>query len=157
MTISVRGVALIVTNPAKRILVLQEFQDKPELGKRAGMFSVPMETIYAGENDRTAFQRLGCEELPGVLAPGFATEPIGEYWITPNALAYLHTAQAESDALPTVPTHLSEVGNHRWVSMQEVRKFWYRQGVDEMLEDFLAGRRDVVRKKCRRPRGLVWP
>jgi len=65
----VRGVALIVQNPAGEILVLQEHESKPRFGKYCGMFSIPMETSEPNETDHCTIARLIKEELPGLDIP----------------------------------------------------------------------------------------
>ena len=66
----VRGVALIVENPEGKILVLQECESKPHLGKYPGMFSIPMET--SKPNEPVEITEISCSARPSpklMMAP----------------------------------------------------------------------------------------
>ncbi|PIR84031.1 hypothetical protein COU18_01325 [Candidatus Kaiserbacteria bacterium CG10_big_fil_rev_8_21_14_0_10_51_14] len=140
-----RAVALVVVNPAGEILVLQEFVSKPTLGKFAGMFSVPMETCHHGEPDLLALKRLHDEELTGLPFMGKPTR-IGAYRVAPQAWAKLYTMSVERVA--PIIGQTFEVGNHQWVPVQDALGLWLRRGAPEMIQDYAAGHRNVVRRAC---------
>jgi 8-oxo-dGTP pyrophosphatase MutT (NUDIX family) len=154
----IRGVALVVVNPDDEVLILQEFESKPHLGKYPGMFSIPMETSRPGEADRSALVRLVAEEAPGLGDKlEIREERLGVYRIVPHVWVSLYGATAIDAALPDQQGGESEVGNHAWVSPTEAVALWLRQGAAEMLEDYIAGRTGVVRRWCRtaKPRTFV--
>jgi len=152
MSQRLRAVALVSANLAGDILVLQEFVGKPALGKYEGMFSVPMETCHHGEHDLLALKRLHDEELTGLPFQG---EPIyiGAYRVAPLAWARLYAMSVEQVA-PIIGQTL-EVGNHRWVPVTDALSLWLRRGALEMIEDYAAGRRNVIRKTCSEVQGQV--
>lgn len=149
MSIRVRGVALVVASSRGHILVLQELQSKPHLGKYSGMYSVPMETSNPEESDESALKRLLSEELTGLELAELSERPIGWYMIVPGVKVTLYTSQAVDDRLPTYGVGLPEVTNHQWVPVTEVRKLWLRQGAYEMLSDYIEGRTGVSCLQCR--------
>lgn len=152
----VRAVALIVTNPGGEILVLQEFVSKPQLDKYAGMFSIPMETCRPGESDLSVLRRLHKEELPGLPLLPLLGDYVGAYRVTPGAWARLYAMATNTCHLPVISDDRLDVGNHRWVSVQEAFELWLRRGAFEMIEDHAAGRRNVLRRTCHEvKRGLV--
>ena len=143
-----RAVALFTSNPAGELLVLDEFVAKPYLGKYAGMSSIPMETCHHNEKDLAALQRLHDEELTGLPCLADPTY-IGAYRVAPRAWAKLYATKIASAAAPIISGHTLEVGNHRWIPLQEALELWLRRGALEMIQDCAAGRRDVLRRKCR--------
>ena len=98
----IRGVALIVQNQKGEILILQEYQTKPHLGKYCGMFSIPAETSKPGESDDSAMCRLIEEELPGFnfLLDGALLTHIGAYRIVPRVWANLYFVKVATTCLP---------------------------------------------------------
>lgn len=145
----IRGVALVVVNPDNEILILQEFELKPHLGKYPGMFSIPMETSRPGEPDRSALVRLVAEELSGFAAKlGIREARCGVYRIVPRVWVSLYAATVPDATLPNSEGGISEVGNYGWVSLSDVVKLWLRQGAREMIEDYAAGRSNVVCRRC---------
>lgn len=150
-----RGVALVVTNPVHEILVLQEYENKPHLGKLKGMFSIPMETSHPGEKDHCAINRLYIEELMGLVLPQLPGEYLGVYRIVPGVWVKLYTTKSDSFLLPSVSGDHPEVGNYQWKSPQQALQLWTRQGAREMIEDYAAKRRNVVRRACVPPRNPV--
>jgi len=150
----VRGVALIVENPEGKILVLQECESKPHLGKYPGMFSIPMETSKPNEPDHSAVARLIDEELPGLDLPidGMLAR-IGSYRIVPRVWVKLFFTKARSTDLPTPKDSKNkEVGDHQWVVPEEALGLWLRQGAHEMISDFVGSRKGVLCKYCRAPK-----
>lgn len=148
-----RGVALIVASPDDRLLVLQEFEDKPQYGKHAGMFSMPMETARDGELDQAILDRLVEEELPGMNHDlALQAVPYGLYRIVANVWVRLYAVQTASIALPIEPsTSKREVGNYWWCAPSNTSRLWLRQGAREMFADYLASQMNVVRRRCEPP------
>jgi len=145
-----RGVALIVQNSIREILILQECRSKPHIGKLAGMFSIPMETCWPGESVRSAVVRLVKEELPGVDIPvSDAITYIGSYRVVPRVWARLFFIKAKTDALPEGESE--EVDNHQWVAIDKALDLWLRQGAYEMISDFAENIRGALRMHCRAP------
>ncbi|TSC75324.1 MAG: hypothetical protein G01um101430_531 [Parcubacteria group bacterium Gr01-1014_30] len=143
-----RGVALIVRNQIGLILVLRELETKPEIGKHAGMFSIPMETVEPGEHDVQAIKRLIEEELPGLISKIKVVQTrFGLYRVGHRTWATLYTATASDDSLPD-PQAVGVAG-HQWVSPPEALALHLRRGAREMIEDYISGRSFVVRRNCR--------
>lgn len=149
-TLRVRGVALIVSNPRREVLIIQELQTKPHLGKYAGMFSPPMETSHKGEQDRSTIARLVDEELPG-LAGHIKIEDKrrGVYRIVPGVWVSLYVGQIQDSLLP-IPNEKSkeEVGEYIWVLPENALALWLRQGAREMLSDYIENRNNVICQCC---------
>lgn len=146
MKIKVRGVALVITNPVGEILILQEFEHKPHLGKFFGMFSIPMETSLPGEDDDSALRRLLEEEVPGLAVT--ISLKIGTYLITPTVLVTLYTGEVNTTQLPAKAPE-EEVGGHQWKIPKDAQGLWLRQGAAEMLEDYTEGKISVHQRACR--------
>jgi len=156
MTQQIRGVALVVKNPQGQILILQELQSKPRVGKYAGMFSIPMETCEPGESDHDAMIRLAKEELPPELHlppfEGILQSHVGAYQIVREVWVNLYSATVESAELPCPQdSERNEVGNHQWMGPMEALGLWLRQGAWEMIKDFLVNSKGVRREHCQAP------
>ena len=147
----VRGVALIVSNPRGEILIIQELQTKPHLGKYTGMFSPPMETSRERERDCSTIVRLIDEELPGLAGHiKIENERQGVYRIVPGVWVSLYVGQTRDSRLPTPDARSKEeVGTYLWVPPCEAITFWLRQGAGEMLTDYVEHRNKVVCRHCR--------
>ncbi len=143
------GVALVIHNAAGKILVLQELSSKPELGKYRGMYSIPMETVKRGESIGAALGRLINEELPGLeSALSAKRELIGQYQVAPEVWATLYQVECNGTKLPS---NTAEVGSHTWIDPTEALKLWLRQGAQEMIADFIAGKKKVICNYCNPP------
>jgi hypothetical protein len=153
----IRAVSLIVIHPAGgKILILEERNNKPHLGKYAGMFSIPMETSHPGEADFLALLRLHQEELPGLLLESLPGILVGEYQVVPGARANLYATTATTSSLHLPRLFCDpDVGNHQWVSPQKAMSLPLRQGAFEMIGDFVAGLQNVVRTECNAPRNML--
>lgn len=138
-----RGVALIVENPEGEILVLRELKSKPWLGKWAGMYSIPMETIKTSESDKETLQRLRREEL-GDLEVEIESEPRGTYQVVRIARLKLYVGRTKTKTMPNV-NGSKEVDQHQWKAPRTALDMWVRRGVREMLEDYIAGAKGVFR------------
>lgn len=146
----VRGVALIIEHPSSgHILTLREMEDKPWLGKLAGMRSIPMETLRDSESHDEAIQRLIHEELSDLpVLPDIMR--IGAYLIVPRIWVTLYTARsASTDLTEVAKTH--EVDSHAWVSPEQALGLWLRRGAQEMIQDYLDRKTGVIRRFCIAP------
>ena len=151
----IRGVALIVQNPEGKILILQEYEAKPRLGKYCGMFSIPMETSEPDESDHRVVVRLVKEELPGISLPidGALGSRIGSYRIVPHVWVNLYSVKAGSYHLPNLTDQENkEVGNYQWMFPVGALNLWLRQGVREMISDFMNNKKGVLCRCCCAPR-----
>ncbi|MEK7155881.1 MAG: hypothetical protein AAB734_03305, partial [Patescibacteria group bacterium] len=63
--------------------------------------------------------------------------------------------KTDSFLLPSVSGDRPEVGNYQWKSPQHALQLWIRQGAREMIEDYAAKHRNVVRRVCIPPGNLV--
>lgn len=147
------GVALVVRNWKGEILLIKEKVTKPRLGKYAGTWSFPMETLYSHEmNDHQAgLMRLIGEEISYLsgrhILPPFTLQ--GSYLIAPCARAWLYGGWTYRVDAPPLPIESEEIAEYRWFDPAETPKLWLRQGMPEMLEDFLAGQTGVNRDAYR--------
>lgn len=139
------GVALIVQNPHGGILILQEFKSKPRIGKCSGMFSIPMETSQDGESDTETLERLKREELLGMTIPKKHAY-VGRYEVVKDIWVTLYATSTLQGILPHLPDNKGEVGNHRWMEPEKALSLWLRQGAKEMIEDYMKGLKNSVRK-----------
>ncbi len=146
----IRGVALFVRNSVESVLILREFENKPYIGKYAGMYSIPMETSLPGDPDSLTLRRLVQEELPGLDDQlRINSCRIGWYRIVPKVWVSLYTASMDSSILPVKRTN--EVGDHAWIEPNCVLTLWLRQGAREMIDDALSDAKGVVRRFCTIP------
>lgn len=150
----IHGVALIVVNNKEEILILQEYETKPFLGKYSGMFSIPMETSGPGESDDSTLTRLIQQEIPGL---NFSLDDalnsfIGIYRIVPNVWVTLYAIKTRDLFLPQIKS--SEVGNYQWLTPRTALSLWLRQGAWEMINDFLGGKKGVFCLNCQTPSQL---
>lgn len=147
----IRGVALIVQNPKGEILILQEYQTKPHLGKYCGMFSIPMETSEPGEPDYHTVVRLVREELPGCdfLCGSVPLTHIGVYRIVPHVWVNLYSITTTDNRLPdSEKKEDEEVGNYQWIFPTKALNLWLRQGACEMISDFVDNKSGVLCRYC---------
>jgi len=147
----IRGVALIVQNSEGKILILQEYETKPHLGKYGGMFSIPMETSNPKESDYYAITRLIREELPGfnLLPENIIQSRLGIYRIVPHVWVTLYSIKTSASYLPNSKNN--EVGNYQWIDPKKALNLWLRQGAWEMISNFIDGKREVLCRCCRTP------
>lgn len=145
--LEVQGVALIVHNKEGKILILKEFNSKPDIGKFFGMFGIPMETIKEGETEESALARLIEEELPGF---GSSIElkagRVGVYHIN-HARAFLYVGSVPNCTLPLEKAG-NDVGDYRWVHPMTALGLWPRQGAEEMIIDY-TNKVSGVTRHCR--------
>jgi len=150
MATRIRGVALIIKHPeTEQILTLRENEDKPWLGKLAGMWSTPMETIHDGEAHDATIRRLIHEELSDMPMSLFGNR-IGAYLIVPGIWATLYTAHSATADLTAIADN-NEVNSHAWVHPKEALELWLRRGAPEMIQDYLDHRTGVIRRYCIAP------
>lgn len=138
-----RAVALILVEPRGDILVLQETKAKPHIGKHAGMYSIPMETIRDGETHESALHRLFREELTG-MPVATASHRIGAYLVVPGVWATLYLARTLRTDLTTITG--DDVTSHVWMPPDQALTLWLRRGAAEMIRDFMDGTTGVIRR-----------
>ena len=114
-----------------------------------------METTRLGEQDPSAIHRLHREELAGLILPQLPGIYIGAYRIVTRVWVKLYATKTDSFLLPSVSGDRPEVGNYQWKSPQHALQLWIRQGAREMIEDYAAKHRNVVRRVCIPPGNLV--
>jgi ADP-ribose pyrophosphatase YjhB (NUDIX family) len=145
------GVALILRNWHGKVLVLREKQTKLELGKMAGMYSIPMETvkILEGETPREAVERMIREEVPCFdKHVEFAPDWERAYRARRGIWVLLYTGFTWRVDTPILTKPSDEVDDHRWMFPQDILKLWTRKGVREMIMDRYFSDRE--RRICRR-------
>lgn len=150
----IMGVAAVILSEDDQVLVIEETEDKPQLDKKAGDISIPAETIKEGETEFEALIRL-LEEEVGVregMVCNPETDWIGDYQLRKRSgiwgRAYLVHFQGKSDSLKGFTSKGDEVVNHHWINPEDIRQMPRRAGALEILDDFKAGRRAVVREEC---------
>ena len=148
------GVAAIILSQDGKILVVQETEDKPKADKKAGDWSIPAETIKEGESELEALLRLIGEEVGenGDITCNQESDWIGDYQLKKGTniwgRAYLLHFDGTSDIPRFFNAERDEVINHRWIAPQEIRNLPRRKGVLEIVEDFMEGRKGIVREEC---------
>jgi len=151
---NIMGVAAIILSQDGKILVVQETEDRPKADKRAGDWSIPAETIKEGESEIEALLRLIEEEVGenGDIICNPESDWIGDYQLQKGfdkwGRAYLLYFNGTSDAPRSFRAVGDEVINHRWMDPKKIRNLPRRAGVLEIVEDFIAGRKGVIREKC---------
>ncbi|MDO8514783.1 MAG: NUDIX hydrolase [bacterium] len=143
-----RAVALIVANPVGEILVLQEFVTKAHIGKFAGMWSIPMETVDPGQDSMATLSQLHLEELAGLPSIQMPARYIGAYEVVPDVWARLYATTSSTYELPAIYGNEHEVRNHQWLPIHVALELWLRQGAEEMIRDYAGGLENVVRRNC---------
>lgn len=148
------GVAALILSEDGKVLVIEETVDKPQFDKEAGDISIPAETIKERETEFEALIRL-LEEEVGVRE-GMVCDPkddwIGDYQLRKGTgywgRVYLINFQGSSESHLRFKAKDREVVNHRWINPEDIRQMPRRAGALEILEDFKAGRRGVIREEC---------
>ena len=148
------GVAAIILSQDGKILVIQETEDKPWLDKKRGDWSIPAETVKEGETEIEALLRVIKEEVGenGDIICYPENDWIGDYQFGVGlsiwGRAYLLHFNGVSDTPRSFNAERDEVINHRWITPQEIRNLPRRKGVLEIVEDFMEGRKGIVREEC---------
>lgn len=151
---NIMGVAAIILSQDGKILVIQETGNNPVLDKRVGDWSIPAETIEEGETEFEALLRLIKEEVGenGDIRCRPENDWIGDYRLGDKVniwgRAYLLHFDGISTMQRTFTAEREEVINHHWIDPQEIRNLPRRRGVLEIVEDFMAGQRGIVREEC---------
>jgi ADP-ribose pyrophosphatase YjhB (NUDIX family) len=146
------GVVAVIQSLDGRILLVQETEDKPEYDKQVGDLSNPTETIEEGETIAKTLARL-LEEEVGIcegMVFDLKKDWIGDYRIAGTEYwgrAFLVHYQGDSNSLVDFNTK-ADVTNPHWVEPEEIKNISRRAGVLEVVEDFLRGRRGMVRAEC---------
>ncbi len=137
--------AIVVNDETGQILVAQETQDKPEVDKRSGDWSIFWETAEKEESYELAVRRLIREEVGD--GNDIIWDPVqdwlGDYG-PPGFCARVYVLHWKRDSTRSFSAVDSEVINHRWIEPAEIRNMQRRPGVLEPIEDFEAGKRGVT-------------
>lgn len=150
----IKGVAAVILSQDGKILVVQETEDKPRADKKVGDWSIPAETIKEGETEFEALLRLIEEEVgeKGDIVCNPAEDWIGDYQLEIETdiwgRAYLLHFSGTSKTSRSFTAERGEVINHHWIKPNEIRSMPRRKGVLEIVEDFQAGQRGVIREEC---------
>ena len=142
------GVALDIIGPNEKHLILEEFFDKPRLKKKAGDSSNPMETVRKGATAFQTLHRMWREELPGMPTLPLPGQLVGQYQIVLGEIANLYVVRIDSLPLPKQDTPSPEVGNYRWLTLEEIPGVQLRPGAKEMIRDSAAGLTGIFREFC---------
>lgn len=148
------GVAAIILSRDGKILVVQETGNNPALDKIAGDWSIPAETIEKREIELEALLRLIKEEVGenGDITCDPENDWIGDYRLGDKAniwgRAYLLHFDGTSTMQRVFSAERNEVVGHRWINPEEIRSLPRRRGVLEIVEDFMVGKKGVIREEC---------
>lgn len=120
------GVALFLLREDGKVFAVREKKNKPEIGKNAGMLSIPMETLNPGEDHASALGRLVAEEIglnQALIAPQELDwaqfEPVSD----PCGIPYRilpYVAVIASQEAPMLPTDSDDVEPAGWRSLAEI-------------------------------------
>jgi len=120
------GVALFIFNSLGQAYLIREQRSKPFIGKKAGMLSIPMETMKGGELPAEATRRLLCEEV-GVRG-AVALYCIGSSYFEPvdhpEGVVYrIYCFRTVCDGSMIVgPQDLEDVAPYGWMHLEDVAK-----------------------------------
>lgn len=144
---SIQAVAAMIVCPEGTVYTVVETVDRPEYGKLTGMRTIPMETMEPGETHVQTLSRLLKEEVGGNIVNVSASERLGIYGINDAAATFFVVEAVRNDSASDLV--IDGVLNPAWINFAELQSTWTRAGVAEMLEDYLQGRRNVVRNSVR--------
>lgn len=132
------GVGLIlIARDTRRILVLRELRNKPEIEKLAGMVSFPLETMEEGEDKGQVVRRLVDEEI-GIK---ISEEPVffgGDFFIVRNARTLAAYAFCDAEFVPR-PSD-GDVQFYGWLYPDELAcsEIFIRKEVGPIIQSFLS-------------------
>ena len=150
----IRGVAAVILSQDGKILIAQETGNKPIMDKKRGDWTIPAETIEKGETELEALLRLIKEEVGENedITCNPENDWIGDYQFEKGiniwGRAYLLHFSGTSETSRSFTAEREELVNHQWVKPEEIINMARRKGVLEIIDDFRAGRRGVIREKC---------
>ena len=151
---NIMGVVAIILSQDGKILVVQETENKPQIDKQAGDWSIPGETIKDGETELEALLRVIIEEVGenGDITCNPENDWIGDYGVGAGiniwGRAYVLHFNGTSQTTRPFKAEGNEVINHCWIDPREIKNLPRRKGVLEIVEDFMAERRRVIREEC---------
>lgn len=141
-----QGVAMVLLDPAGLVYTNEEKASRPEYGKLAGMRAIPMETKKPGETDEETLRRLFEEEVKENLVIGRPVE-LGFYGVGVAAVRCFIVPVIGRDGI-NPDYNIQEVGDPKWIPPTQLTDgMWVRQGVREMIRDYLSGARRT-RREC---------
>ena len=150
----IKGVIAVILSQDEKILVAQETEDKPYMDKKRGDWTIPAETIEKGETELEAVLRLIKEEVGenGDITCNPENDWIGDYQFEKGiniwGRAYLLHFSGTSETSRSFTAEREELVNHQWVKPEEIINMARRKGVLEIIEDFRAGRRGIIKEEC---------
>ena len=150
----IKGVIAVILSQDEKILVAQETEDKPYMDKKRGDWTIPAETIEKGETELEAVLRLIKEEVGenGDITCNPENDWIGDYQFEKGiniwGRAYLLHFSGTSETSRSFMAEREEVINHHWINPEEIRSMARRKGVLEIIDDFRAGRRGIIKEEC---------
>jgi len=150
----IRGVAAVILSQDGKILIAQETGNKPIMDKKRGDWTIPAETIEKGETELEALLRLIKEEVGENedITCNPENDWIGDYQFEKGiniwGRAYLLHFSGTSETSRSFTAEREELVNHQWVKPEEIINMARRKGVLEIIEDFRAGRRGIIKEEC---------
>jgi len=150
----IRGVAAVILSQDGKILIAQETGNKPIMDKKRGDWTIPAETIEKGETELEALLRLIKEEVGENedITCNPENDWIGDYQFEKGiniwGRAYLLHFSGTSETSRSFTAEREELVNHQWVKPEEIINMARRKGVLEIIDDFRAGRRGIIKEEC---------
>lgn len=140
---SVVGVGVFIVTPDNRLLTLEELTTKRVTGKIAGMRSLPMETVEAGETHEQAIERLFQEEVVVDWISASQTRILlCKAQLTPGVWLYSYLICVPETLTVGIGTDGGKVANPSWINTEDIlssqpseRRF--RPGVRETIKSYL--------------------
>lgn len=145
--VPVVGVGVVISHPdnPNLILCVVENEGNPELGKEAGMLSIPMGHVEKRESSRKAAVREALEET------GYRVEinqKIGRYIVSDilSGDVYLCTIKGKLKTNDNIGDN-GRIREVRWEPVDSILsgRFALRPAVKEIVQDYISGLRGVAR------------
>ena len=134
------GVGLIlIAKETGRILVMKELRDKPEIEKKAGMVSFPLETMKNGEQKEETVQRLIEEEIGVSINCNVCLTFFGDtFLIVKNAKTLAAFAYCEKEFVPNPED--DDIEFFGWLHPKELLhpQIFVRKEVRQIISLFLS-------------------
>ena len=132
----ITGVGLILANPIGEIAVVREKTSKPAVGKVAGMFTFPLETVEEGESpEKGTLKRLIREEI-GVVTGMKKPRLMAFYSVMPGTVTIVYVARCEGATFR--PMAWEEVEAYGWMDPAKLLTMESRRPeVEPVMLDYL--------------------